>query len=202
MNGSCRRKDLNNVMARGLMSVALLAAALTIPVVAHSANVGSLGSAGNILNHQINGVWFVPTSGWDVGRRDLTTTYSNGVAATISNSFGPTRLNVGLFSPTSCGSTYEVCVFDINYGNNGVLGWNQCVGTVVGADPLQTCSQQWVRINLDESPPAQRIACHELAHAVGLRHTAEQASCVKATINGGNSSFLSGHDIEHINIRY
>lgn len=186
----------------GVPAFLFLLALLGSPLAALATNVGSQGSAGNLANPAVNGVWYIPTSRWDVARRDLTTTYSNGVDAAISSSYGPTDLAVGLYSPATCGAAYELCVYDADYGDNGYNGWNQCIGTVVGADPNRTCSQQRVQINQFYSPPAQRIACHEMAHSVGLRHTQEQASCVKRTADGGNSQVLSSHDIGHLNARY
>ncbi len=95
-----------------------------------------------------------------------------------------------------------MCVWDWDYGDNGLNGWNACVGTTNGAHPNQKCTQQWVKINLFYNPPPQRIACHEMGHSVGLRHSDDQASCMKSTAAGGNSNVLTAHDKSHLNLQY
>ena len=37
---------------------------------------------------------------------------------------------------------------------------------------------------------------------LSLRHTGEQASCMKRSAEGGNSQVLTPHDVEHINNHY
>jgi hypothetical protein len=186
---------------RAVTAISLMTV-LSFPMATHANNFGSEGAAASLWDPAYNGVWLSPTSSWHVGRISMTTTYSNGVYDAVGTQFGPTDLAVGVFSSSTCQASYEVCVYDADYGNNGVNGWNQCPGTVVGQNPNRTCSQQRVQINLFYSPPAQRIACHELAHSVGLRHTGEQASCVKKTSEGGNSQVLSTHDKNHLNDQY
>lgn len=179
------------------VAAALAASILGLP--AEASNFGSFGTPG--AGGTNNGVWLTPDSGWLVGRRALTAPYSTGVAEAVGEEYGPTDLNVGVFSPSTC-DIYDVCVYDHDYGDNGLNGWNACAGAVIGNHPTQKCVQAWVRINLFFSPPPKRIACHELGHSVGLRHTDEQASCVKRTIEGGNSETLSAHDKAHINDNY
>ena len=192
---------MSRIRKRAAASLAVMALLIT-PMAVVANNFGSAGSAGDILDPAVNGVWFTPTSEWHVGRISMTAVYSNGVSAAVGNQFGPTDLAVGLFAAATCVAAYEVCVYDDDYGNNGVNGWNQCIGNVVGQDPNRTCSQGRVLINLFYSPPANRIACHELAHSVGLRHTEDQGSCVKPTAWGGNSQVLTNHDKNHLNNRY
>jgi hypothetical protein len=133
----------------------------------------------------------------------LTTTYYNGVTAAIQTQYSPTDLFVLLYTTTYCSDPeHDLCVFDSDYGNNNLNGWNACAGSIIGQHPTQKCSVDWVRINLRYSPPAQRIACHEMGHAVGLRHTSDQASCLKTTQAGGASQVLTEHDKAHLNAQY
>lgn len=187
---------------RPMRALRIVIAALAVLVVAPSNSLaddfGSEGTPG--INN--NGVWLIPTENWDVARRALTPAYSTGVSATLNASYSPTDLFASLYTDTLCVAAYEMCVYDSDYGDNGLNGWNSCVGTTAGADPNQTCTQQYVRINLFFSPPAQRIACHELGHGVGLRHSDDQASCMKRSAEGGNSNLLTAHDKGHLNAEY
>lgn len=181
-----------------LSAVVALTFLFSVPLNASADDFGSEGTPG-IDN---NGVWLIPSRNWDVARRVLTPAYSSGVSAALSASYSPTDLNVFLYTDTLCVVMYEMCVYDSDYGDNGLNGWNSCVGTTAGSDPDQTCTKQYVRINLFFSPPAQRIACHEMGHGVGLRHSDDQASCMKRTADGGNSQLLTAHDKGHLNTQY
>lgn len=168
---------------------------------ATATNVGSAGSAGT--GGTTNGVWYTDGNLFIVAKRNLTAVYSNGVTQAINEEYIPTDLVVQAQVSSFCSdSDHDLCVYDENYGDNGLNGWASCFGTTVGAHPNQVCTVAWVRINQFFSPPAKRIACHEMGHTVGLRHTQEQASCLKRTIDGGNSSQLSPHDDAHVNARY
>lgn len=117
--------------------------------------------------------------------------------------YGPTDLTVGLGSPGGCpDEDWDVCVFDSDYGDNGFNGWNQCAGDTSGAHPNRRCSLGFVKINLYFSPPAKRIACHELGHSIGLRHSGNDASCMKTTQDGGSSARLANHDVGHVDDEY
>jgi len=181
--------------------VSIAAALVLQPGSAVGANFGSAGTPGN-GGPSLNGVWLLYSSHWDIAKRDLTQKYSNGVTATLNVDYIPTDLVVSWLDAPSCTMTYELCVYDSNYGDNGVNGWNSCVAGFSGSHPNQKCEQQWVRINQFFDPPAQRIACHEMGHSVGLRHTGDQASCLKQTILGGNSERLTAHDKGHLNDNY
>ncbi len=171
---------------------------------AHAANAlnwGSTGTAG--VGGTTNGVWLTDSRFWYVAKRDLTNTYSAGVQSALTSEYMPTDLEVTIYVPTSCpDASYDLCVYDSNYGDNGYNGWNACAGTASGAHPNQLCSLDWVKINQHYSPPAKRIACHEMGHSIGLRHTGEHASCMMRSADGGTSEVLSGHDKGWINGKY
>lgn len=181
--------------------VALMTVSTGLISPASASNFGSSGTAG--VSGTTNGVWFTNNSGWYIGKRALTQTYSDGLQDTVFTQYVPTDLDVFTSAPSSCpDASYDTCVYDSAYGNNGYFGWNQCAGTTSGSHPNQVCSVTYVKINESKSPPARRVTCHELGHSLGLRHTSEQASCVKETAAGGNSESLSQHDKDHINARY
>jgi hypothetical protein len=178
-----------------------LALSLVLSTTVLASNFGSQGTPGT--GGLTNGVWLTLDTTWSVTRVQLTTTYYNGVTSAIQTQCSPTELFVLLYTTTYCfDADHDLCLYDSNYGNNGVNGWNACAGSVIGQHPNQKCSVDWVRINLYYSPPAQRIACHEMGHAVGLRHTSDQASCMKQTSEGGTSQVLTQHDKDHLNGQY
>ncbi|WP_444663312.1 M57 family metalloprotease [Cellulomonas sp. CW35] len=170
---------------------------------ASASNFGSEGSVG--AAGTTNGVFLTRDRAWSVAKIDLTATYSNGVSAAVKNQYNPTDLTVTVYTPPGCGGSYgsyDLCVFDAEYGDNGLAAWNACAGTTSGRHPTMVCSTQYVRINRYYSPPANRIACHEMGHSIGLRHSSEASSCLKSAAEGGTSQTLTSHDKAHINGTY
>jgi hypothetical protein len=139
-----------------------------------------------------------------VAKASLGSSYFTGVTNALLNEYNPTDLTVYQYSTTSC--TQETCAMDSDYGNNGVYGWNACYpGATSGSHPNQTCSNDWVRFNTYFTPPSpghSYVSCHELGHAVGLRHSSENASCLRTVLAGGNTAALTSHDRGHINSHY
>ncbi len=173
---------------------------MVVPQVS-ATNFGSAGTGGT--SGLTNGVWLTGDPLWSVAKRALTAAYSTGVNDALWDEYAPTDLTLTVSSPSSCSDDdYDLCVFDDNYGDNGVNGWNACAGVTGGSHPNQVCSLDWVRINLFYGPPPKRIACHEIGHSVGLQHTSDQASCMKSTGDGGNSEVLTSHDKAHLNAAY
>jgi hypothetical protein len=97
---------------------------------------------------------------------------------------------------------WDVCVYDDNYGDNGLDGWNACTtGTDSGSHPDMVCSLDVARINTFYSPPPFEVACHELGHTVGLRHTTSTTSCMQSPLSVNDTTYNS-HDVGHINSNY
>lgn len=163
-------------------------------------NFGSEGTFGS--DGQKSGVWFTPDSNWHVINRALTSTYATAASSVLATQYAPTRLALTYTSSGLCGTgggPYDLCLYDDQYGDNGFSGWNACHLYISGTHPNQTCGQQWVRINLTYSPPANFVMCHEIGHSVGLRHTTSTQSCMNT---GNTSQVLAQHDKDHINSRY
>ncbi len=198
-NGALREARV--ALLCGAIALVQAGGLVAIDSIARASNFGSSGTPG--VSGTTNGVWLTDNRSWVIGRRDLTSTYSTGVAQAVNQEYDPTDINPSLSSPASCpDADFDLCVFDSDYGDNGLNGWNQCAGTTTGSHPNQVCSLDFVKINLHYSPPAKRIACHEMGHGLGLRHTQNDASCMKSTADGGTSSQLAAHDKTHINDNY
>jgi hypothetical protein len=166
------------------------------------ADFGSVGSVGT--GGTTNGVFLTDGAYFNVALRNLTTTYRDGALSTVNIDFNGSDLNALAWESSNCVIGHDTCVFDEDYGDNGLNGWNACDATygTYGSHPNKVCDNQWVRINTFYNPPAVRIACHEIAHSVGLRHNSDIYSCVMPSSSGGVWSFLSSTDLADINSHY
>lgn len=177
-------------------------AAILFAVPAGQAFAGHLFTSGTPgTGGTTNGVWLTDSHVWTIGRRAMTTANSNGVYAAYLD-YNATDMSPALSSPSSCpDSSYDVCVYDSAYGDVGLAGWNQCAGTTSGSHASQTCSLAYAKFNQTYSWDPHALACHELAHGIGLQHSNDVNSCV---YNPALSSrrYLAAHDIEDINWYY
>lgn len=180
--------------------IAIIFLAVTQPATVSATNWGSLGTPG--ISGTTNGVWLTPNNTWHIGRRALTAAHNTGVINSANDDYGPTDLVVSVSSASSCpDADWDQCVFDSDYGNNGLVGWNQCAGSTNGSHPNQVCTLGFTKINLHYSSwtPAE-VACHELGHSIGLREgTALAGSCMR---DPAESGILLQHDRNHINNHY
>jgi hypothetical protein len=89
-----------------------------------------------------------------------------------------------------------------NFGNTGWWAYGACSAnsTITGTDPLKTCTLQVITYNVghpsdwDGTALGRRtIACHELGHTVGLRHSnPDRSSCMRNGVTTMDS--LHSHD--------
>ena len=178
--------------------VALIASLTVASVPAVASNFGTSGQAGT--SGTTNGVWLTNNLAFIVGLRNLTTASAAGVA-NVEDTFDSTDLSFSDSAVSSCpDSSYDVCVYDANYGDNGLRGWNACAGTTTGQHQAQVCSLAWVRFNTTYSSNKTNLACHELGHSVGLRHESHAASCMQTPLSG--TLTLNAHDKDQINFTY
>lgn len=182
----------------------LLIATAMVPIhvlaPAWASNWGSAGQVGT--GGATNGVFLQPSSnmhfcgrmptGWATQARIAQQEF-NATSVNMSTSFGP---------DVACGTGNQVYVLD--FGDNGLRGWNACFeGHQSGSHPNMTCDRQWVRVNTNYvTSPEIRIFCHELGHALGLRHTMAADSCMRTTASGGTHAAPNAHDREHLNDHY
>jgi hypothetical protein len=95
------------------------------------------------------------------------------------------------------------------------LAWTQCSGaaTYGGSDPNRYCVPQQLIWNTyyesgwySTQGKKDHIACHELGHSLGLRHTSRTSTCMRVATIVPNSvpttKVLDSHDIGHVNARY
>jgi len=101
-----------------------------------------------------------------------------------------------------------VLVWEVNNPAASFVAWVDCYAGSAGSDPSRTCQVSALYVNNDNINTStggntnyQRgVACHELGHTVGLRHT----SGTTCMVNPASSSRLSlvQHDRDHLKAQY
>lgn len=110
----------------------------------------------------------------------------------------------------------DVEFHDYNYGNStGWVAQAKCPTTntgIGGTDPTRWCRGQQIIFNswyywyysgaYDTFFERRRLACHEMGHTVGLRHSANTNSCIFPRYWETTASILDAHDPSHVNDHY
>ncbi|GAA4364883.1 hypothetical protein GCM10023146_06020 [Nocardioides caricicola] len=100
-------------------------------------------------------------------------------------------------------------VSDSGYGDNGAIAWVNCPSgaTETGSNPNRTCYGQRLNWNTysgyastwNTTYGARYVACRELGHTIGLRHTAQTGSCLRSqTPNSATTNTYSGQDVTQV----
>lgn len=108
----------------------------------------------------------------------------------------------------SSSSNIDVIVMDDFTGLANIVAWTQCkVGAATGGtDPHAYCVPQLLRYDLadtldyDSVGERSSIACQEMGHTLGLRHSSSTSSCMYTfrTTQAG----LVQHDRDELNLHY
>ena len=116
-------------------------------------------------------------------------------------------------------NTNDVRAYKANYGANGAWAWGACQDPplYVGARAADghTHGHNWCKpqllhwntyyaSNFDTLDKKRAIACHELSHTIGLRHSTETGSCMRnpPTTGGSIDKTLTTHDRGQVNVHY
>ena len=116
---------------------------------------------------------------------------------------------------TSTGSGPDVRVFDATYSVN-LFAWVDCnSAATIGSRFVaqlgtneRTCTPQDIRYNaafegtFNRVEEQRALACHELGHTLGLRHTANDNSCLQEGTAGHEVRSYSEHDVIQVNAEY
>ncbi len=121
----------------------------------------------------------------------------------LQNVYAPTNLTIQFNADNT---SADVRLYDDDFGLNGVFAWVNCPdgATRSGADPLEGCFNQTLKYNLaytfDDtfytSEGRKYMACHELGHTVGLRHTSSSSSCMVSDVDYPWPLNLETHEID------
>lgn len=102
----------------------------------------------------------------------------------------------------------DVIVRDFTYSNPIAWSWTECdpAATFGGSDPHRWCKPQVLRYDLsdttryDEVFERRYVACQEMGHTLGLRHSSSTASCLYPDV--ATSDVLVSHDVLELNGHY
>lgn len=108
---------------------------------------------------------------------------------------------------SSSSSNVDVIVMDAFTNLPNIVAWTECAdgATTGGTDPHAYCVPQWLRYDLSDTSAydtideRNSIACQEMGHTLGLRHSSSTSSCMytnRTTQSGlvtDDTTELNGH---------
>jgi hypothetical protein len=138
---------------------------------------------------------------------NLTSAIEAAADFAITNVYDPSDLL--MFETTG---EWDTRIQDGYYGARGLLGWHDCPpsATQGGSHPDHWCADGLIRINLtydhefNSTNLRRSLLCHEIGHAVGLRHTGSEStgSCLDDDTPHTGKWGLTSHEYGHINNQY
>lgn len=155
---------------------------------------------------------------WDPASQCIANNYSHlwYPQSLTANQLAATRNASATYDAVTDIATYEmssstgvdVIVMDAFTNLPNIIAWTECAdGTsTVGTDPNVYCRPQWLQYDLADASaydtPGERnsIACQEMGHTLGLRHSSSTSSCMYTyrTTQAG----LVQHDKDELNAHY
>ncbi len=159
-----------------VLSLALLFGASGLPVL--GTNFGS--GIAHICDDTVYSQCVADNGTHTVYAASLTADWSAALNSAITVYNGHADLSVSL---GACCST-DVVAYDFDYGDTGYWAWTACEdeASYGGSNPDRWCKPQGIYFNQEytwAANPRKSIACHELGHSLGLRHSSESTSCMK-----------------------
>ncbi|MBI3748110.1 MAG: matrixin family metalloprotease [Chloroflexi bacterium] len=109
---------------------------------------------------------------------------------------------------SSSSSGVDVIVMDDPTNLPNIVAWTECAdgATTGGTDPNAYCVPQWLRYDLSDTSAydtlgeRNSIACQEMGHTLGLRHSSSTSSCMYT--NRTTQAGLVQHDKDELNAHY
>jgi Matrixin len=175
---------VSKIVAVGLLGASL--AVLEPPALAWAANAGSTTCSGAprsciSLSWYTGGLYRMlihPSVGYNM---------TVELEWVMANAYPSSTTHLEMSRTYSSGA-WEVRAATTSSPSTGIVGWVECKPgvTTSGSHPNQRCSYENLWFNtvyLDttngDSNYLAAIACHEMGHTVGLRHSADTASCLQ-----------------------
>jgi hypothetical protein len=168
--------------------------------------VTTIASPAHGIAYSGSGIYWTIDSSWNVSGINLESQTSASATTAVWNIYGPTDLSPS-WQTGICSGTIDLCIYDIDLGDTGYFGIAECTGTVSGLDPQAKCSRHRVRINLWSGAPAGVAKstynlCHEIGHAVALRHWNNSATCLRRWVDGGSAAQITQTERGELNGHY
>lgn len=191
---------------RWTLKLAVLVLVLTfiLPPPAFATNFGSTTCSGtprNCVNLLKN------TNGSaQIGFFSVPAGFTNAVLNRITNVYTSATTDVEFTNIGNASPTNGVLVWEVDNPATSFVAWVDCYGAQTGSNPNKRCQVIALYANSDNFDTSvngnyqKGIACHELGHTVGLRHTSGTSCLVNPP--SGTRLTLPAHDKNHLKAAY